>query len=546
MIPLVCQPPSHIAELASHASSDELRRAYADIDAYSQIGMPGYRLRAYQLEPARAIAKSVLGHDGGQFAVVFSRQAGKDELLAQLLAYLLTRHALRGGTAVIAAPTFQPQAALSRDRLLARLDPGRNRLTRTFVDSAVACGLHDGYAVTLGRAAVRFLSAAPGSGARGQTADLLLVANEAQDIQPEIWDAVFDPMASNTNATTVFLGTIWDRGTLLARQIRHLEEAEQTDGVRRVWRVDWETVAQELPAYGERVRARIAQFGPDHPFIRTEYRLLELDGEGGLFPPSRLAHLRGDHPRRHSAEPGKRYALLLDVAGEEETTATAATFQATSRRDATALTVVEIDGDGQRARRPDGKDNDLFWPAGRLADLPSRPVYRVVDRQTWTGIKHVALHDQIVDLARNVWKASAVVVDATGIGAGLAAFLAAELGTRRGSSPGIKVVPFIFSAASKSTLGWDFLSLIDAGRLKDYADDGTEVTRTYWRQLANTVYDTPPGPGKPLRWSVPASRGHDDLVMSAALTAVLDRIDWRPRLARGTSGPYDLFDEEIA
>src|SRR5215218_4801746 len=176
VIPLVCPPPIQIAGMAGHANWTEIRQAIADIDDYSRIAIPGYRLRAYQVEPARAIAQSVVGHDGRQFAIVFSRQAGKDELLAQMLAYLLTRSAIRGGTAVVAAPTFHPQAALSRDRLLARLDPGRNRISRTFVDSAVDCGLRDGYAVTLGRAAARFLSAAPGSGARGQTADLLLVA----------------------------------------------------------------------------------------------------------------------------------------------------------------------------------------------------------------------------------------------------------------------------------------------------------------------------------------------------------------------------------
>lgn len=520
-------------------SDADLRRAIAGIDAFSRIAMPGYRLRPYQAEPAEAIVRSVLAGDGRQFAVVFARQAGKDELLAQLLAYLLARYALRGGAAVVAAPTFLPQAALSRDRLLARLDPGRNPVSRLMAATVGGPGGRDGYAVGLGRAAVRFLSAAPGAGARGQTADLLLVANEAQGIQPDLWDAVFDPMAASTNATTLFLGTIWDRDTLLARQIRHLEAAERADGERRVWRVDWEAVAREIPAYGERVRARIAQFGPEHPFIRTEYRLLELDGDGGLFPPARLAQLRGDHPRRRTAEPGKRYALLLDVAGEEETALAPATFQATSRRDATALTVVEIDGDGetgrdgQAARRPDGQDDDDRLPSGRLHHLPSRPTYRVVDRQAWTGMKHVALHDLLVDLARSVWRASAVVVDATGIGAGLAGFLAAELGVRRGGAPPIRVVPFTFSASSKSTLGWDFLGLIDSGRFKEYADDGDGITRAYWTQLANTVYDTPPGPNKPLRWSVPAARGHDDLVMSAALTAALDDIDWRPRTARG-------------
>jgi len=153
-------------------------------------------------------------------------------------------------------------------------------------------------------------------------------------------------------------------------------------------------------------------------------------------------------------------------------------------------------------------------------------------------MKHAALHAMLVDLARNVWRASAVVVDATGIGAGLAGFLAAELGVRRGGSPPIRVVPFTFSAASKSALGWNLLALIDGGRFKEYADDGDAVTRAYWSQLTQTVYDTPPGPGKPLRWSVPTARGHDDLVMSAALATVLDGIDWRPRTARG------LFSED--
>ena len=46
----------------------------------------------------------------------------------------------------------------------------------------------------------------------------------------------------------------------------------------------------------------------------------------------------------------------------------------------------------------------------------------------WTGTRHTALHEQLVDLARNVWGLSALVVDATGVGAGLASFLADRLG----------------------------------------------------------------------------------------------------------------------
>jgi hypothetical protein len=517
--------------------------ALHDIAAFSRLFLPRRALRPYQSAPARAIVDSIECGLGRSFAVVFARQAGKDELLAQILAFLLTRYRRVGGTIVVAAPTFQPQAALTRDRLLARL---REPLPATYIGRAA---LRDGYAVTLGAASARFLSASPGANARGQTADLLLVANEAQDIQPDVWDAVFDPMAASTNATTLFLGTVWSRETLLARQMAFLREEERRDGAPRVWTVPWQEVAREVPAYGDRVRAHIAQFGPTHPFIRTEYCLEEIDGEGGLFPPARIAAMQGSHPRQHQAAPGRRgkYALLLDVAGEEEAAAGPVSFRDDTRRDSTALTVIEVVESSSRGVEKDGREPTVMGPhdshptahdaTPRLLDCsPARlPVYRVVDRIAWTGTRHTALHTMLVHLARQVWQASVVVVDATGVGAGLASFLAATLGERRGSGdPAIPVHPFLFTSASKSALGWDWIGLIDAGRYQEYADDGERLTRLFRAQLAAIAYATPPGPGKTLRWGVPPARGHDDLVMSAALTATLDSFDWRDRIARGT------------
>src|SRR2546421_194417 len=81
-----------------------LRQLYADIGAFSRGLLPRYALRAYQLEPARAIVDSVLHRRGRQFALVFARQAGKDETLAQLLAFLLNVHQRAGGSIVVAAP----------------------------------------------------------------------------------------------------------------------------------------------------------------------------------------------------------------------------------------------------------------------------------------------------------------------------------------------------------------------------------------------------------------------------------------------------------
>jgi hypothetical protein len=468
---------------------------------FSRWLAPGHVMRPYQLEAATVLAESILAGQGDQFAVVFSRQAGKDEMLAQLLSLVLIRRASLGGTIVIAAPTLRPQALISRDRLLDRLhaNPVAAELTSTM-----------GTTVRVGKAQAVFLSAARTANARGQTADIALVANEAQDIDPATWDAVFDPMAASTNAPTLFLGTVWSKDTLLARQMRHLRDKEGQDGRKRVFLVPWQRVAEEIPAYGERVRARMEQLGAQHPFIRTEYFLEELDGEQSLFPPRLMAQMAGSHPRLHRATKGMRYALLLDVAGEEEAGGNRQSFSAatSSRRDSTALTVVEVD-------------------TGTRSD--DRPLYRVVDRHLWTGVRHVDIHDQLVDLARSVWKASWVVVDATGIGAGLASFLESTL-----KRSGVRVVPFIFTSASKSRLGWDFLGLIESGRYKEYVEDDDDVTDLFQAQLRATEYEVLNGPGNILRWSVPAGRGHDDLVMSAALVSVLDDLDPRPRIAMGS------------
>jgi hypothetical protein len=73
-----------------------------------------------------------------------------------------------------------------------------------------------------------------------------------------------------------------------------------------------------------------------------------------------------------------------------------------------------------------------------------------------------------------------------------------------------------------------------AGDSGSTAGDGDDATRVYRHQLAACTDDILPGSGRLLRWSVHAHRGRDDLLISAALTARLDRVDWRARVARRT------------
>jgi hypothetical protein len=480
--------------------ADGLQVLLRDVGAYSRILLPAYRLRDYQLAPARAIVESVTARLGRQFAVVFSRQAGKDELLAHLIAWLLTRYQVAGGTIVVAAPTRTPQANITRDRLLDRLQ--RSALTAGKVRT------RDGYIVEVGQASARFLSADEGANPRGQTASLLLVANEAQDIDPAIWDARFDPMAASTNATTVFMGTVWDKVGLLHRQMEHLARLEvEMSGSRGVE----EKIGRTSRLHDSCQRQRSPRLVPCAlAGSRRGAPRVWRSCPGAHRPVRREPPV---HPHRiHARGPRRRGRALPPATGDPVAGgAPAAAPGGTGEALRGALTIIEVEAGGREL-----------------------PLYRVVDRMAWTGTKHVALHDQLVDLARNVWKLSALVVDATGVGAGLASFLADQLGKgpRR-----VIVEPFVFTGKSKSDLGWAFVGLIDGGRIKEYADDGSDITRIYRHQLAACTFEVLPGPGKLLRWSVPASRGHDDLLISTALTARLDAIDWRDRTARGSTAP---------
>ncbi len=482
-----------------------LRRVHEDVGLFSEVTMPGHGMRGYQVRLARAVCASVMTGAGEQFVGMFSRQAGKDEALAQVLAFLLSRYRLHGGSVVVAMPSLQPQGAIARDRLLERLS---GPLTRG------AARVREGRIIELGKARVHFLSAAPYANSRGNTASLLLVANEAQGIRPDVWEAVFAPMGASGNATTLFLGTAWTSDTLLAQKLTRLAELEREDGRKRVFKVDWREVAAELPEYGAYVQRQIAEYGEHHPFIRTEYELEELDGEGKLFSRERLEMLRGDFPAmpgpRADDGPGVSYALTVDVGGEVE------------------------DGlEGEALRRRDPQRDWTVATVVRVSTGDVLPRYEVVWRYAWTGTLHSRLREDVARLARDVWKAKRVVIDATGLGVGLASFLRAELGER-------VVRPFVFSSKSKSGLAWDFLGLLDGGRVKmldpalgEYDAIQMRLSDFCWRQLRECRYTVLRGPGRLIRWGVEDARTHDDVLVSLMLIAELDKVDWRPRVARG-------------
>jgi hypothetical protein len=479
----------------------------------------GLTLHTYQETAAQAIVDSVLNQRGLSFVVIFPRQSGKNELQAQIEAYLLTLYSPTPAEIVKVSPTWKPQSlnAMRRlERVLKRNLIARSRWTK-----------ESGYIYRMGEARILFFSGSPTANIVGATASTLLELDEAQDITLDKYDKEIAPMAASTNATRVFWGTAWTSQTLLAREKRAAHAAEKSDGIQRVFQITADQVGEEVPAYQDFVSSQVAALGRNHPFIRTQFYSEEIDDQAGMFPAERIALMQGDHPALTDPRPGGIYLFTLDVGGETFETAgpTSAALDgpAPLNHDSTALTIFEV---------------DLVSFAGVI----HQPLFKVVSRKQWTGARQVSIFKQIAALV-GLWKPHKIITDATGVGEGIAGMLAQAYGSQ--------VIPFKFTQASKSQLGWDFLAAIETGRFKDYAcrahcfhligggqiiiddhqpSDAAVLQAEFYRQARFCQMEILPGPGKIVRWSVPAGRRdpatgelvHDDLLLSAALCCVLD------------------------
>ncbi len=454
------------------------------------------RLRPYQRQVASAILNSVFGRKGLTFSVEIARQGGKNELSAQLELLLLTLYMAEPQNLVKCSPTFKPQTVISMMRLKDRLnDTGFNGIWTSEL----------GYIIRLGNARAIFLSADESANVVGNTAQILLEIDESQDVSKEKYTKEFKPMGATTNVTTVHYGTTWDDSTLLEEVKQTNLELERRDGIKRHFRYDWQEVAKYNPDYLAYVEAERERLGENHPLFLTQYCLVPIRGGGGYLSLQQRTQLSGMHLRQHQPEPGKSYVAGIDLAGEAEEEEGAYLRALKPRQDSTVVTIGELD-------------------FSICDDIQKQPRIKVVEHYRWTGRKHTELYSQLVDILKNVWRCRKVVVDATGVGQPVSSFLRSALGSR--------VSPFIFTAHSKSDLGFNLLAAINSGRLKMHAGDGSTEYQQFWFEMekAKSQYR----PNQTMNFYVDPAQGHDDFLMSLALLVEAAN-QYTPRGARGSS-----------
>jgi hypothetical protein len=442
----------------------------------------GKHTRPYQAQALWNLAHCIDRFPGETFTVMFPRQAGKNEVSAWLVVDRLVQFHRLGGSIVVAAPTLQPQALLSFQRTLVRL--------RTWAGAfGIRCWT-EGTTIHCGAATATFLSGSPEANVAGHTASILLIGDEAQDLDEEWFNRQFRPMTASTGAPTVLFGTPWRGDSLLEKAVarnRQRDLAHAHDSVKPwvTWHyeVPWETIGPIVEPYADHVRQQRELLGAANPIYLTQYELQSGADEARLFAPDQLAVLRGEFTALSAPSPGERYCGGLDLAGDR------------GEGDYSVLTIARV--------------------AGTRCE--------VVDVRRWRGLPFVTVQAEVAAAARE-WALERLVCDGTGLGAPIAAALQAELGR--------SVHRFAFSAQSKSELGFELLAAAGTGSLAIAPALDPDGLSALWEELR--ICQVERRARETISWSAPQGK-HDDCVVSLALCLRASKSLGAPRVAKGRS-----------
>lgn len=517
------------------------RLLLGDISLFSKlvIRTPLYN---YQLKPVQSVLDSVLQKKGMEFLLVFPRQSGKNEAVAQLQVYLLNLFQRLGGSMVFGATGDGLGRGIRR--LEERLN---NPWNRKYWKRAQGPSRRN-----LGNASVVFLSTHPGAASRGETANWLLVIDEMQDQDPNHLEAVFEPMRAATNTTALYIGTVKTENDALWLKKKELENEQMRDGQQRVFIVSPEEVIQDNAAYGKFLSKKVKRLGRNHPIIASEYFNEPIGGGGRLFDQRRLSLMRGAHSRRFTSwrteiaqgrrsrteppipcrypighaelrsakTPAPIFVATLDVAGQDEAATDPLAQLANPGRDYTVAHIFEV-----VVKREDDAGS-VYRAVDVFVDHGSRHFQCAAGEPNGRG----SLSERLLEWLRR-WRVSHLVADESGVGAGMVDWLSAKLGPDN-------VTGYNFASAhGKAALGSAFLSVIETGRFQYWREeDDVPLTDGWWffTQAAECRYSLP-AEGRferDLRWGVPSSIKvsapsgvlpvHDDRLISAALVAVYD------------------------
>lgn len=289
-----------------------------DLDEVSQISVDrivekmlyvvdeisGHPLYGYQRPFARRLIESLIINDGATLTALFSRQSGKSETVANVVAAVMIMFPVlakvfpdllgkfKEGVWVGAFAPVEDQADTLFGRIVARLTS--ERALEVMADPEIDDGIDAGaryLALKNSGSLVRKQTAHPRATIEGRTYHLILI-DECQGAEEKVVNKSIGPMGASTNATMVFTGTPSYEKGVFYKQIQ-LNKRQATRRGTRInhFEADWKEVSRWNENYKRFVKKELLRIGEDSDEFKLSYRLIWLLDRGMFTTSTRLDEL---------------------------------------------------------------------------------------------------------------------------------------------------------------------------------------------------------------------------------------------------------------
>lgn len=418
----------------------------------------------YQEQFARRVIRSVLLNDGAEITALFSRQSGKTETVALvvggLMIFLPTLANLpmfaddsrllpyKNGIMIgIYAPTLR-QAQINYNRMRSFLTSDSAIQVLQDQDFRLEFDTNNGNTVRLSNGSyASAISASEGSNIEGESHHLI-ICEEAQDISDLKIQKSIRPMGAAYNATTILVGTATTFIAYFYRSIQRNKEEMKLLGIgtakrgsldRLHFEYDCDTAGKYNPRYKKYVDGERKKLGEKSDAFLMSYKLQWMVSRGMLVD---IEQFTRDNTEKHldivESDLVATHIIGIDIGGAEG-------------GDSTVLTAVEVNWD-----MPLVREKKFDEELGEEVEYVAYNTYI----KSWLELQNVPDYEEQYYIIKDFisqFNTVRVVVDATrekGLSDRLSATLHCE------------VVPYVFTAKSKSELYMKFIGELTTARAR--------------------------------------------------------------------------------
>jgi len=424
-------------------------------------------LRGPQCEMVRKIESHVERHDGEVLTIKSSRQTGKNEVEAVVERRHLWRRQFsrRYECWIRTAPTHKPQIVNSKKRLREHLMLDTHNIIHYPLFMRKKLAKEEGYIWRLGNAAVEFLSSGPQANVVGATASTCLSMDEAHKVNKEKFDEDFAPFTADTSAGTL----LWGVGGNGLDTLQFYIDKNKADGKGHLnLSYPYDYWLEVHPPYRVHFDSRVNVLGFDHPIIMTQYRLLSIAARSRFLNDKQVKSiLSGNHERQQQPRDGRRYEIIIDIAGGNEEYNPDDILKGIEDipTDSTAIIIYEV--------------------TGELATNKHFAMINIVNIIWLTGTDLGVDEEMIVETIK-YWRAQKVTVDSVGVGRQIGESLVKKFGE-------YMVNMYVASEQDVSEDCYDLIARVNFDSVKMFNNDDSPEWLEFERQLGHTHYQAQKG-----------------------------------------------------